>query len=74
MIPFAYGRAASVEEAVAAGAGPGTMFLAGAPNSLTGCASTSRRRDACSTCHGSQGSDRIQPLPGGGLRIGALTA
>jgi xanthine dehydrogenase YagS FAD-binding subunit len=73
MHPFAYARASSVPEAVAAGAAPGTAFLAGGTELLNwmrlGIAAPERVLDVSRI----GGLDRIEPLPGGaGLRIGAL--
>lgn len=72
MVPFAYGRAASVPEAVAAGAGSDTAFLAGGTELLNwmrlGIAAPARVLDISRV----PGLDRIEPLPGGGLRVGAL--
>jgi xanthine dehydrogenase YagS FAD-binding subunit len=71
-MPFAYARAASVEEALAAGAHPETMFVAGGTELLNwmrlAIATPARLLDI------SRLSDlaRIEPLPAGGLRIGAL--
>ena len=72
MLPFAYARAGSVREAVAAGGGAETVFLAGGTELLNwmrlGIAVPARVVDVSRI----PGLDRIAELPGGGLRIGAL--
>ncbi len=72
MQPFAYARAESLSQAVDAGAEPATVFLAGGTELLNwlrlGIAAPGRLLDI------SRLGDlaRIEPLPDGGLRIGAL--
>ncbi|HUZ63814.1 MAG TPA: FAD binding domain-containing protein, partial [Acetobacteraceae bacterium] len=72
MLPFSYARAGSVREAVAAGGGADTVFLAGGTELLNwmrlGIAAPARVVDVSRI----PGLDRIAELPGGGLRIGAL--
>lgn len=72
MQPFSYARAGSVPEAVAAGAGPGTAYLAGGTELLNwmrlGIEEPARVLDISRL----PGLDQVQALPGGGLRIGAL--
>jgi xanthine dehydrogenase YagS FAD-binding subunit len=74
MLPFRYARAATVEQAIAAGAAPHTAFLAGGTELLNwlrlGVAAPTRLVDITRL----DGLARIEPLPGGGLRIGALAA
>ena len=72
MQPFSYARAGSVPEAVAAGAGPGTAYLAGGTELLNwmrlGILDPARVLDISRL----PGMDKVEALPGGGLRIGAL--
>ena len=72
MQPFSYARAGSVPEAVAAGAGPGTAYLAGGTELLNwmrlGILDPARVLDISRL----PGLDGIEAPPGGGLRIGAL--
>ena len=72
MQPFSYARAGSVPEAVAAGAGPGTAYLAGGTELLNwmrlGILDPARVLDISRL----PGLDQLDALPGGGLRIGAL--
>ncbi|MFE1601142.1 FAD binding domain-containing protein [Methylobacterium sp. ID0610] len=72
MNPFDYVRPASVSEAVAAGAAPGAVFLAGGTNLVDlmkgGIVRPSRLVDVSRL----PGLDRIERLPDGSLRIGAL--
>ena len=71
MRPFAYARAKTIDEALAAIAEPDTAVLAGGTELLNwlrlGLAAPDRVVDIIA--HG--GLDRIESLPGGGLRIGA---
>lgn len=72
MRPFAYARATSFDDAVAAASEPGTVVLAGGTELLNwlrlGVAAPDRVLDISRVA----GLDRIEPLPDGGLRIGAL--
>jgi xanthine dehydrogenase YagS FAD-binding subunit len=72
MQPFAYARAGSLDQALAAGAQSDTAFLAGGTELLNwlrlGIAAPERVLDITTV----DGLDRIEPLPPGGLRIGAL--
>jgi xanthine dehydrogenase YagS FAD-binding subunit len=72
MRPFAYARATSLDDALAAAREPGTTVLAGGTELLNwlrlGVAAPDRVLDITRVA----GLDRIEPLPGGGLRIGAL--
>ena len=74
MLPFRYARAATVEQAIAAGAAPHTAFLAGGTELLNwlrlGVAAPARLVDITRL----DGLARIEPLAHGGLRIGALAA
>ena len=74
MLPFRYARAATVDQAIAAGAAPNTAFLAGGTELLNwlrlGVAAPVRLVDITRL----DGLARIEPLPDGGLRIGALAA
>jgi xanthine dehydrogenase YagS FAD-binding subunit len=69
---FDYMRAASVAEAVAAASAPGATFFAAGTNLLDlmkgGISRPARLVDITRL----PGLDRIEPLPDGGLRIGAL--
>lgn len=71
MKPFAYGRATTIEEAVARAGEPGTMLLAGGTELLNwirlGVAVPERVLDISRVA----GLDQIAPAPGGGLRIGS---
>lgn len=72
MHPFGYARADSVEQALAAVAAPGATVLAGGTELLNwmrlGIATPDRVVDISRIGE----LDRIESLPGGGLRIGAL--
>jgi len=72
MESFAYGRAESLDQAVAAGAEPDTAFLAGGTELLNwlrlGIATPKRIIDVVRL----DGLDKIEPIANGGLRIGAL--
>jgi xanthine dehydrogenase YagS FAD-binding subunit len=72
MRPFEYLRASSVAEAVAAASEPGSAFLAGGTNLLdlmkTGAARPTRLVDVTRLPE----LDRIEMLPDGGARIGAM--
>jgi xanthine dehydrogenase YagS FAD-binding subunit len=72
MKTFDYVRPASVQEAVVAASAPGAAYLASGTNLLDlmkgGMTSPSRLVDISRL----SGLDRIEDLPGGGVRIGAL--
>ena len=72
MSPFDYVRPATIAEAVAAGAAPGAAYLAAGTNLLDlmkgGVARPTRLVDVTRL----PGLDRIEALPDGGVRIGAL--
>jgi xanthine dehydrogenase YagS FAD-binding subunit len=72
MTPFAYARASSLSEAIAAGATPQTMFLAGGTELLNwlrlGISAPARLIDISRL----DALNRIEALAGGSLRIGAL--
>lgn len=72
MLPFAYARATTLDDALDAARDPGTVVLAGGTELLNwlrlGIAVPDRVLDISRI----PGLDRIEPLPGGGLRIGAL--
>ena len=72
MKPFSFARAVNVQDAVQAGADPGTHFLAGGTELLNwmrlNIAAPARVLDISRI----QGLENIEPLPNGGLRIGAL--
>jgi xanthine dehydrogenase YagS FAD-binding subunit len=72
MMPLAYARAADLEQALAAAAEPDTAFLAGGTELLNwlrlGIAAPARILDIARL----DGLDHIEPMPEGGLRIGAL--
>ncbi len=72
MTPFEFIRPSSVAEAIEAGAAPGAAFLAGGTNLVdlmkTGAARPTRLVDVTRL----PGLDRIELLPDGGARIGAM--
>jgi len=72
MRPFAYAHAATLDDALEAAREPGTAVLAGGTELLNwlrlGIAAPDRVLDITRVA----GLDRIEPLAGGGLRIGAL--
>jgi xanthine dehydrogenase YagS FAD-binding subunit len=72
MRPFAYARAETLDQAVAAAGEPGTALLAGGTELINwmrlGVVAPERVVDVSRL----PGLDAIEPLPGGGLRIGAL--
>jgi xanthine dehydrogenase YagS FAD-binding subunit len=72
MRPFAFARAATLDEALEAAREPGTAVLAGGTELLNclrlGIATPDRVLDITRVA----GLDQIEPLTGGGLRIGAL--
>ncbi|MCK7625525.1 xanthine dehydrogenase family protein subunit M [Streptomyces sp. RS10V-4] len=72
MRPFGYLRAGSVDEAVRAAAGqPGALFLAGGTN-LVDLMKLGVETPRTLIDIGRLPLDRIEELPGGGLRVGAL--
>ncbi|MBW4023699.1 MAG: xanthine dehydrogenase family protein subunit M [Proteobacteria bacterium] len=72
MNPFDYTRAGSVAEAVAAGVSPGATFLAAGTNLLDLMKGGVTRPDRLIDITRLPGLDRIETLPDGGSRIGAL--
>jgi xanthine dehydrogenase YagS FAD-binding subunit len=72
MTPFAYARAMTLDQAIAAAAEPDTAFLAGGTELLNwlrlGITAPTRVVDITRL----DALERIEPLPDGGLRIGAL--
>jgi xanthine dehydrogenase YagS FAD-binding subunit len=72
MKTFDYVRPASVAEAVAAATEPGAAYLAGGTNLLDLMKGGITRPDRLVDISRLPGLDRIEPLPDGGLRIGAL--
>lgn len=72
MKPFHYLRPASLAEALAAGAEPGAAYLAGGTNLLDLMKGDVLRPDRLVDITRLPGLDRIEPLPDGGVRIGAL--
>lgn len=71
MRPFAYVRAADVETAVQAAASPGTKFLGGGTNLVDLMREGIEQPDTVVDLTGLP-LDRVENLPDGGLRIGAL--
>ncbi|MBV9705358.1 MAG: FAD binding domain-containing protein, partial [Methylobacteriaceae bacterium] len=73
MHPFAYTRAATIAEALAVGAQAAAAYLAGGTELLNwmrlGIAVPQHVVDISRLAD----LDRVEPLPDGGLRIGALT-
>jgi xanthine dehydrogenase YagS FAD-binding subunit len=69
---FAYTRPATIAEAVQAGAAPGAAFLAAGTNLMDLMKGDIVRPDHLVDIGRLPGLDRIEPLAGGGLRIGAL--
>ena len=72
MKPFAYARATTFEEALAAAREPGTVVLAGGTELLNWLRLGIAKPDRVVDISRVAGLDRIERLPGGGLRIGAL--
>ncbi len=72
MKPFDYIRPATIPEAVAAAAQPGTAFLAAGTNLLDLMKGDVARPSRLVDITRLPGLDRIETLPGGGVRIGAL--
>jgi xanthine dehydrogenase YagS FAD-binding subunit len=72
MNPFDYVRADSVAEAVAAAAAPGATYLAAGTNLLDLMKGGVTRPDRLVDITRLPGLDRIEPLPDGAFRIGAL--
>ena len=69
---FEYLRSTTVQEAVAAGSVPGASFLAGGTNLLDLMKGQISRPERLVDITHLPGLDRIERLPDGGLRIGAL--
>jgi xanthine dehydrogenase YagS FAD-binding subunit len=69
---FEYHRPATIAEAVAAGSEPGSAYLAGGTNLLDLMKGRIVQPDRLVDIGRIAGLDRIEPLPGGGVRIGAL--
>jgi xanthine dehydrogenase YagS FAD-binding subunit len=72
MKPFDYVRPATVSDAVAAAAAPGAAYLAAGTNLLDLMKAGIARPDRLVDITRLPGLDRIQRLPDGGIRIGAL--
>ncbi|MFC0406708.1 FAD binding domain-containing protein [Roseomonas elaeocarpi] len=72
MKPFDYIRPDSIAEAVAAGAAPGTAFLAAGTNLLDLMKGGVTTPDRLVDITRLPGLDRVEPTADGGLRIGAL--
>jgi len=72
MKDFDYVRPASVPEAIAAASVPGATYLAAGTNLLDLMKGGVTRPDRVVDVTHLQGLDRIEPLAGGGIRIGAL--
>ncbi|TYO68218.1 xanthine dehydrogenase family protein subunit M [Bradyrhizobium hipponense] len=72
MKPFDYVRPTTVEEAVAAAAQPGAVYLAAGTNLLDLMKGNISRPDRLVDVTHLGGLDRIEHLPDGALRIGAL--
>jgi xanthine dehydrogenase YagS FAD-binding subunit len=72
MRPFAYARALTLDDAVAAAGEPGTTVLAGGTELLNWLRLGIAAPDRVLDIKGVAGLDKIESLPGGGLRIGAL--
>lgn len=72
MTPFEYLRPASVAEAIAAGAAPGSAFLAGGTNLLDLMKTEAMRPVRLIDITRLPGLDRIEMQPDGGARIGAM--
>src|SRR5258706_13457290 len=72
MKTFDYFRPATVSEAVAAAAQPGAAYLAGGTNLLDLMKGGISRPDRLVDVTHLSGLDRIERLPDGGVRIGAL--
>jgi xanthine dehydrogenase YagS FAD-binding subunit len=68
---FEYVRPATIADAIAAAAAPGAAYLAGGTNLLDLMKGGIARPDRLVDVSRLPGLDRIEPLPGGGLRIGA---
>ena len=69
---FDYVRAATVADAIAAAAQPGAVYLAAGTNLLDLMKGGVARPDRLVDITWLPGLDRIEPLPEGGVRIGAL--
>jgi xanthine dehydrogenase YagS FAD-binding subunit len=73
MIPFGYARAATLDEAVELGGQVGARYLAGGTNLVDLMKETVERPERVVDI-GRLGLDKIEKLPDGGLRLGALVA
>lgn len=73
MIPFGYARAATLDEAVELGGQVGARYLAGGTNLVDLMKETVERPERVVDI-GRLGLDKIEKLPNGGLRLGALVA
>jgi xanthine dehydrogenase YagS FAD-binding subunit len=72
MKPFDYVRPVTIDEAIAAAARPGATYLAAGTNLLELMKGGVSRPDRLIDVTRLPGLDRIEPLPDGGVRIGAL--
>ena len=72
MKPFDYVRPVTIDEAIAAAARPGATYLAAGTNLLDLMKGGVSRPDRLIDVTRLPGLDRIEPLPDGGVRIGAL--
>jgi xanthine dehydrogenase YagS FAD-binding subunit len=72
MQPFAYGRATDLSAGLGEAVAPDTVFLAGGTELLNWLRLGIMRPSRVIDLMGLQEPARIEPLPGGGLRIGAL--
>ncbi|MBG0850373.1 xanthine dehydrogenase family protein subunit M [Streptomyces spinoverrucosus] len=72
MIPLTYARATTLDEALDAAHDPGTAVLAGGTELLNWLRLGITDADRVVDISRVPGLDRIEPLPGGGLRIGTL--
>ncbi len=72
MIRFDYARPVTIAGAIAAGAAPGTAYLASGTNLLDLMKGNVTRPERLVDINSVPGLDRIEMLPDGGARIGAL--
>src|ERR1700743_546834 len=72
MRPFTYARAATLDDALRAASEPGTAVLAGGTELINWLRLGIAAPDPVLDITGIPALDRIEQLPGGGLRIGAL--
>jgi xanthine dehydrogenase YagS FAD-binding subunit len=72
MQPFSYSRVAQTDQAVIAGARADTLFLAGGTELLNWMRLGIVAPAAIVDISRIEGLDRVEPLPNGGIRIGAL--